>query len=196
MFRRRMTTLIAVPLLVAACSSPGSSAGPSSGGAPSSGAGASQAGAASGAPGASTPAASQGAGGGSGVASANLNVGTGSRAGDYTATLVNGGCARNFSGANSFTVSSDQVEATGGFMGPMLSIFDATAAAAGTDNFVFGAPFDNYAETYELVPGSSGRGTGTVKLTDKGATATITVDGTTADGITLKATIECHQVTG
>jgi len=148
---------------------------------------------------ASAPAASAAASapdaGGEGVASAELTVDSGSRAGDYSATLLNAGCSSDFIGPDTFAVASDQVEATGGFMGPQLTIYEASAAAGGTDNFVFGAPFDNYAETLELVPQTDGRGTGTVTLDDRGSTATITIEGTTSDGIALSATIECHSVT-
>jgi hypothetical protein len=187
MFRRMLAILVPVTLLVA-CSSASPTSQESQGATASSAASEE----ASGEPSAAESATESTGDGG--VASAEVTIGSGSRAGTYTATLLNGGCARNYIGPNSFTVSSDQVEATGGFVGPQLTISDASGAASSTDQFVFGAPFDNYAETFELVPQAPDRGTGTATLDDRGNTATVTVEGTTADGIAISATIECHSI--
>ena len=89
------------------------------------------------------------------------------------------------------------------FVGPQITIYDADAASAagGTDvEFSAAFPFDNYAYTVEVNPylsrsQGSDFGSGTATLDNRGSTATLTIEGTSANGETVSATIECHQVT-
>lgn len=198
MDRRRIASLFAIPLLLAACG--GSSPAPSTGGGESTGPGASEGGTAS-QPAASQPAASQpaasqgGGGGGGGKATVHLVITGGSVAGTYDADITEGGCSTGATGAGQFAVASVTLDPDTAFDGPQITIYDAAAAGgAGTDaEYSAAFVFDNYATTVEVNPKLS-RGSGTIKLDNRGGTATVTLEGTSADGDQVSATIECHTV--
>jgi hypothetical protein len=141
------------------------------------------------------------AGGGNGMASVDLTITGGDRAGHYQADIIEGGCASGTQGPNTFTVASVTLDPDTNFDGPQLFLYDA-AAAAGGDDAMFSAAFvfDNYNYTVEVNPYLSASqnadfGSGTATLDNRGSTATITIEGTTANGETVSATIECHAVT-
>lgn len=192
MYRRRIASFITIPLLAVACSTPGASAGPSSGGAPSVAPDASQAG-----PVSTEPGASQGGGGGGGLATVEITVGSGPRAGHYVEEASEEGCSRNFSFPGTFTVSSGTlIEATDELDGYLMMFIDAAGVGSGTDNFQLLAYFNGGTETLNLTPVAVGGtlGTGTATLDDRGDTATITIEGTTDAGIEISATMECHSI--
>ena len=193
MFRHRIAFQFAIPLLVAACSS--TSPGASTGGGASSGPGASE-GAAT-----SLPAASQGGGGsGGGNATVHLVITGGDFAGTYDVDITEGGCSTGATGAGSFAVASVVVDPKSAFDGPQITVYDAAAAASGTDSqFSAAFTFNSFAGTVEVNPyltASQGRsfGEGTATLDNRGDSATLTIEGTTADGASVSATIECHKV--
>jgi hypothetical protein len=186
MYRRRIASFIAIPLMAVACSTPGSSSVPSSGGAPSV------------EPFASIgPGASQ-AGGGAALATVEITVVNGPRAGDYTDEPAEGGCGRNFNSPGSFAVSSGPfIDLTDELEGYLVMFLDAASAGSGTDNFQLLVYFYGDDETLNVIPVAIGGtlGTGTATLDDRGDTASITVEATTEDGIEMSATIECHSIT-
>ena len=198
----RRTLALAPIVLLVACSSPASSGEQSQGGAAS--AGASSPASESTAPGESAAAsAGGGGGGGDSLASVDLTITGGDYAGHYQVEITgSGGCSSGVQGPGTFAVASVTVDPADAFMGPQLTLYDADAAsAAGGDNAQFSAafPFNNYAYTVEVNPyltasQGSNFGSGTATLDNRGSTATITIDGTTAAGEQVQATIECHTV--
>ena len=197
MYRRQIAPLFAISLLVAACSAASGSPAASSGGS-STAPGASQPAASQ--PAASQPAASQGGGGG-GLASLDLTITGGTFAGHYQVDITAGGCSSGTVGSNTFTVASSAVTPTSAFDGPQITVYDATAAAGGTDaQFSAAFTFNNFAGTVEVNPylsASTGQnfGSGTATLTINGSTATLTIEGTTSANEQVSATVECHSVT-
>ena len=84
-----------------------------------------------------------------------------------------------------------------------LIVPDAKAASAGTDALLvmvaFGPMFGEGATSYTIntqngAGGTDAKGKGTVKVDDRGNSGTVNFDGTTADGVQLKGTIECAGV--
>jgi hypothetical protein len=196
MIRRTVAVLFPAALLVA-CSSPASSGPESQGGGDTEGTGPSAAPAVS-------AAASTGGGGGGGdsLASVDLTITGGDYAGHYQVEITgSGGCSTGVTGPGAFAVASVTVDPADAFGGPQITIYDADAAASGTDSqFSAAFPFNNYAYTVEVNPYLSESqggnfGAGTATLDNRGNTATVTIDGTTAAGETVNASIECHSVT-
>lgn len=190
MIRRTFAILVPLVLLVA-CSSPTDSGQESQGG----GGGGESAAASTAGSVAESAAASVGpGGGGDGVATAELTVVGGDLAGTYQVTITAGGCSRGVTGAGTFSVASSAVAAGAEpFDGPQLTLYDAAAAAAGTDNFSAAFTFNSFANTLEVSPAQL-LGSGTATLDDRGDSATITIEGTSFEGATVNATIECHSV--
>src|SRR3990172_529150 len=151
MIRRTLAVLVPLVLLVACSSSPAGSTQESQGGgqssAPSSGGSAAESSAPS-------SAATQQPGGGNGLASVDLTITGGDYAGHYVVDLVgSGGCSTGVVGPGTFQVASVDVEPADAFVGPQITIYDADAAASGTDvEFSAAFPFDNYAHTVEVNP--------------------------------------------
>ena len=199
MIRRTLAVLVPLVLLVACSSSPAGSTQESQGGgqssAPSSGGSAAESSAPS-------SAATQQPGGGNGLASVDLTITGGDYAGHYQVDLVgSGGCSTGVVGPGTFAVASIDYEPADAFVGPQITIYDADAAASGTDvEFSAAFPFDNYAYTVEVNPylsrsQGSDFGSGTATLDNRGSTATVTIEATTQEGIEMSATIECDSVT-
>lgn len=194
MIRRTLAVLVPVVLLVA-CSSPASSGEASQGGGVSAAPGEGESAAASAA------ASTGGGGGGDGLATVDLTITGGDYAGEYHVDITSsGGCSTGVVGPGTFSVASVTVDPAEAFGGPQIVIYDAAAAASGTDSqFSAAFPFNNYAYTVEVNPylsASAGGnyGSGTATLDDRGTTATVTIEGTTAAGEEVQATIECHTV--
>lgn len=196
MSRRPMVALVSAVLL-AACGATSTSQGGAASAAPSTAPSTAPSSGPS-APSSVAASASQAAtasGGGGELASVTLHIDGGAKAGDYSATIRTGGCSRGTFGENTFAVSSVEVTSDGGFDGPQMTIFDAAAAASGTDQFGVGLVFDNYATNLLMSP-YEGFGSGTLTLVDRGSTATIHAEGTLEDGSAATLDIECHSVTG
>ncbi len=196
MLRRPMIAILPALLLVA-CSS--ASPGASQGGDQS--AAASVAGSAAASQPGSSVAPSLPDVGGDGLASVDLTITGGAKAGHYAADITQGGCSTGAAGAGVFTVASVTLDPDTAFDGPQIFVYDPAAAASGTeDQFSAAFIFDNYAVTVEVNPylsASTGSdyGSGTATLDNRGSSATLTIVGTTSAGEQVNATIECHQVT-
>jgi hypothetical protein len=183
---RRIASCVAIPLLVVACSTSGAGRQPRRWRRP----------------GQCRDHARQRPGGGNGLASVDLTITGGDYAGHYVVDLVgSGGCSTGVVGPGTFTVASVTLDPASSFVGPQITIYDADAAVSGTDvEFSAAFPFDNYAYTVEVNPylsrsQGSDFGSGTATLDNRGSTATLTIEGTSASGEAVSATIECHQVT-
>jgi hypothetical protein len=191
--RARTPAAVVFTLVIAACGPAPSASEPSaSQAAPSSPDATARPSATTASPATNAPAASQD--GGQPVATADVSISGGGMPGDYRATLTSGGCSRDPLGENTFGVASVDVEASGGFDGPQLSILDAAAASGVTTAFELSLPFDNY-ETNLVMSPADGLGTGSLTLDDRGAAATIHIEGTLEDGGQVTVDIECHSVT-
>lgn len=129
-----------------------------------------------------------------------LEVTGGPHAGRYTAQVTEGGCSYGFAekGAwgNQYSVDTQDAKK---FSSLQLIVPDSKSAAGGTGRFLmtvsFGPLFSG-GTSYEIStrkPGEA-KGSGTVKVDDRGGSGTVSFDGKTADGIGLKGTIECHTL--
>jgi hypothetical protein len=129
----------------------------------------------------------------------HLVITGGPNAGTYDATTDRGGCSAGLTGKGSFgnQFSQPKEKDPKKLNSVQLIVPDAKAAAAGTHSFTlivgFGPIFHRAAE-YK-VDTDKKSGSGTVTVHDKGATAEVVIDAKTADGVTLKGTIDCKSVT-
>jgi hypothetical protein len=131
----------------------------------------------------------------------HLQVGSGPHAGTYDATMTDGGCSHGLGGrdrwGNHYQADESDPKA---FTTLLLDVADTKAAAAGTSAFQltagFGPPFGDGGTKYKVntLPNGKQAGSGTVTVQDKGQTATVTFEATSADGVALKGTIECDGV--
>jgi hypothetical protein len=136
------------------------------------------------------------------VETVHLVLTGGKNAGSFDAASARGGCSANATGPGSFgNQLSDPKGAPDKFNSLQLVVPSAKAAAAGTKEFQvivgFGPLMKRTAE-YEvntLAATAKKAGSGTVTVTDKGATAKIVVDAVTKDGVKITATITCNSVT-
>jgi hypothetical protein len=187
----RFIPLIALALLLSACTGGGpteSPAGDANGQAPTE------------APAAEEPQDDAGDGGADGpvAASVELTITGGEFAGSYAGSVPDGGCSRGATGENTFGLQYSTVDEDVDFSSVQLVVNDAAAAAAGTDNFfatiqmgplLTGDP--NMVLTID--PGGE-QGTGTATVDDRGDSATITIQGETADGVGIQANVTCNSV--
>jgi len=126
----------------------------------------------------------------------------GPMAGTYDATETKGGCSTGANGPGSWGNAFSNAKAGAKEIGALsLIVPDAKAAAAGTRQFMMQLRIgsilspSNVAYTIETRPSEKNpQGEGTVKVADAGATAKVTIDGKTKDGIGVTATIDCKTV--
>lgn len=136
--------------------------------------------------------------GGSSTASITVTISGGSpQDGTHDAEAPDGGCSRNLSGENTFGLQYS-TSGSAGFTSHQLIVRDAAAAASGSDDFQTDVTVDGAIYSIDTGAGvlNDPSGSGTVTVDDRGDTATITIEGETAEGYGLEATIECHQVFG
>lgn len=129
-----------------------------------------------------------------------VTISGGEFAGSYSGSVSEGGCSRGATGENTFGLQYSTDEEGVDLSSVQLIVHDAAAAAGGTDDFsltvTIGPPFDGY--DYRINP-AEGEGSGTLTLEDRGGSArsgsaTIRVEGETADGIAIELTVECHSI--
>ena len=125
----------------------------------------------------------------------------GPNAGTYDAVGTRGGCSANATGPGSFgnQLSDPKGEPTK-FNSLQLIVPDAKKAASGTTEFqvIFGfGPVMHRTREYAVntLPETKKKvGSGTVKVTQTGAAATIDIAAVTADGVKITGTINCLTV--
>ncbi|HET7645775.1 MAG TPA: hypothetical protein VFM03_04755 [Candidatus Limnocylindria bacterium] len=137
---------------------------------------------------------SAGDAGGDAAASVDVTITGGEFEGSYAGSVPDGGCSRGATGSNTFGLqysTTEDVELSS----VQLIVNDADAAASGSEDFQTTFTFGDLLNgtNVDLKPGE-GEGSGTVTLDDRGDTATITIEGETADGVGIDATVECHSV--
>ncbi|MDQ6611717.1 MAG: hypothetical protein M3Y64_04730 [Gemmatimonadota bacterium] len=126
----------------------------------------------------------------------------GPNAGTYEAVGTRAGCSANATGPGSFgNQLSDPKGAPNKFNSLQLIVPDAKKAATGTSEFqvIFGfGPLMHRTKEYTVntLPETKKKvGSGTVKVTQSGASATIDIAAVTADGVKINGTINCLTVT-
>jgi hypothetical protein len=129
-------------------------------------------------------------------------VSGGPNAGTYDASTDRGGCSFGLAApgawGNQFSLPKEKDPKK--LNSVQLIVPSAKTAAAGHNGFFLSIGFgplmhrsaEYVVETRENQPKK--RGSGTVSVVDRGATATITFDATTADGVKLSGTIDCKSV--
>lgn len=184
----RSATLVLCLVLLAACSAqgPAATATPGTGG---------QATAGPGGGGQATPVPPAVDPGGSGTAVAHVEVASGDLAGSYDGTSKKYDCnlRSDISGATYLDLAKPK-----GLSG---LTFISGEPGGNVTKFSFQANFADPAAGFLQQPsleidtyGAASKGKGSAKLEDKGGTIKWTIDGTTADGIGLKGSIECGPV--
>jgi len=125
-------------------------------------------------------------------------IDNGPNAGTYDGETDRGGCSAGLTGAgswgNQFSLPKEQDPKQ--FNSLQLIVPDAKAAASGTHEFELHAgfgPIIKRSAEYEILT-KKGKGSGTVTVTDHGATAVVTFEGTTAAGVKMHGKIDCKSV--
>lgn len=185
----RSATLVLCVVLVAACSGQG----PAATGAQGTG---TQATAGPGGGAQATPIPPAAEPGGSGTAVAHVEVASGDLAGTYDATGIKYDCNMRSDVSGATYLDLAKVKGLSGLT------FVSGEPGGNVTKFYFQANFADPAAGFLQQPsleiqtqdGVAPRGKGSARLEDKGGTIKWTVDGTTADGIGLKGTIECGPV--
>jgi hypothetical protein len=123
----------------------------------------------------------------------------GPNAGTYDGTTDRGGCSAGMTGPGSFGNQYSLVKENNPKVlnSVQLIVPNAKEAAAGTHNFFLNVAFGRItARVAEYkIETEKKSGSGTVTVDDKGATAVVNFDATTAAGVKLKGTINCNSVT-
>lgn len=130
--------------------------------------------------------------GGAGTAIAHVVVASGPLAGTYDGTGVKFDC--NIAPSGSGATYGDDTATEG-----LTSlIFSSIGGGASSSTFyfqvIFGVFPDSQVEEISTLDPASARGSGTATLTDSGATIKWAINGTSADGIGVQATVECGPV--
>ncbi|HSY48748.1 MAG TPA: hypothetical protein VLC46_08055 [Thermoanaerobaculia bacterium] len=122
----------------------------------------------------------------------------GAHAGTYDGTTDRGGCSAGMTGKESWGNQFSLVRENDPkkLNSLQLIVPDAKEAAKGTHNFFLNVAFGRItARVAEYkVETEKKSGSGTVTVDDKGATAIVTFDATTAEGVRLQGTIDCKSV--
>jgi len=122
----------------------------------------------------------------------------GPNAGTYDGSTDRGGCSAGMTGAGSFGNQYSLLRENDPkkLNSVQLIVPNAKAAATGTHDFFLNVAFGRItARVAEYkVDTEHKSGSGTVTIADKGATAVINFDATTAAGVKLKGTIDCKSV--
>ena len=172
---------------VAACGSPAATGAPGTAGTQPS----SVSGQASPAPAQPTPTPPAANVGGAGTSIAHLEVASGPQAGTYDETGPKVDCNIASDGGGA---TFQDLAATEGLSG--LTFIAGEGGASVTKVYFqafFGAIGGPYLEIVTLDPASK-RGDATARLADKGNTIKWSIEGTTGEGVAIKATIECGPV--
>ncbi len=123
----------------------------------------------------------------------------GPNAGTYDGSTDRGGCSAGLTGHGSWGNQYSLVKENNPKVlnSVQLIVPDAKAAAKGTHDFFLNVAFGRItARVAEYkVETEKKSGSGTVTVNDKGSTAVVTFDATTAGGVHLQGTIDCKSVT-
>jgi len=122
----------------------------------------------------------------------------GPNAGTYDGSTDRGGCSAGLTGHGSWGNQYSLVKENNPKVlnSVQLIVPDAKSAAKGTHDFFLNVAFGRItARVAEYkVETEKKSGSGTVTVNDKGSTAIVTFDATTAAGVRLQGTIDCKSV--
>lgn len=126
----------------------------------------------------------------------------GPNAGTYHVISKDPTCSEGLTGENSFgNQYSEKGKADNELSSLQLIIDDKNAAKKGTDSFYIKVAFGKILQgkSYEINGGSSSMnmaktGSGKATLMESGSTKTVVIEGKTADGVGISATIKCNSV--
>jgi hypothetical protein len=133
--------------------------------------------------------------GGAGTAIAHAEVASGPLAGTYDETSPKFDCNTSGDGSGATYLNLAKTEGLSGLT--FVSGEGGGSPAAFYFQAIFADPaagFNPPVLEIQTLTGIDPRGSGTARLEDKGGTIKWSMDGTTADGIGIKATIECGPV--
>lgn len=128
-----------------------------------------------------------------------LDVTGGPNAGHYTAQVTGGGCSgSNAPGSywgNQYSIDTNNPRE----FSSLQLVVDSAHAPSGSKHFMmtisFGPQVGEGAQYEVNTRGHEHNGDGTIRVTDRGTSATVNFDARTKEGVGLKGTIECHRVT-
>ena len=135
---------------------------------------------------------------GDSVADVTLTLTGGPDEGEYEASTPDGGCSYGLTGEGGFGLQFS-LDVEEGFSSLQLVVPNTEDAADGTSEFMTTATIgpllsgNNY-EINALPDAGEPSGSGTVTIDDREDTATIQIEGETADGVGIDAQVECHSV--
>ncbi len=126
----------------------------------------------------------------------------GANAGTYHVISKDPTCSEGLTGDNSFgNQYSESGKADNELSSLQLIIDDKNAAKKGTSKFSIQVAFGKIlgGKSYQINTrddnsGKSNEGSGTATLTESGGTKTVVIQGKTADGVGISATIKCNSI--
>jgi len=126
----------------------------------------------------------------------------GANAGTYHVMTKDPTCSEGLTGDNSFgNQYSEKNKADNELSSVQLIIDDKNAAKNGTDKFSISVGFGKLigGKTYNISTrdnntGFKPEGSGKATLTENGGTKTVAIEGKTADGVGISATIICNKI--
>ena len=151
---------------------------------------------------ATDPATNEASGGGAAGTEITVTLTGGANSGTYNATSADATCSEGLTGANSFgNQYSVKGKADNELSSLQLIIDNKDAAKKGTDQFYIKVAFGKIllGKKYEINGGTTyltmpKTGSGKATLMESGSTKTVVVEGKTADGVGISATIKCNSV--
>lgn len=128
-----------------------------------------------------------------------VTVTGGPHAGTYTVTSKETTCSMGLTGDKSFgNQYSENNKGDKELSSLQLIVNNADEAKAGTSKFMvtvgFGKLLGGDSYTIDGTKEDHKKGSGTAKLTESGKDKTVDIDGTTADGVHITATLTCKSV--
>ena len=128
----------------------------------------------------------------------SVTITRGANAGIYHVISKDPTCSEGLTGENSFGNQYSEInKAENELSSVQLIIDDKNAAKNGTDKFSFMVSFGDLlkGKSYQInTRGNSKKGSGKATLTESGSTKTVTIEGKTADGVVISATLKCNRV--
>ena len=128
----------------------------------------------------------------------SVTITGGPNAGIYHVITKDETCSEGLTGDNSFgNQYSANGKADNELSSLQLIIDDKNTAKQGTDKFSFMVSFGDLlkGKFYQInTRDNSNEGSGKATLTESGSTKTVTIEGKTADGVVISATLKCNSV--
>lgn len=128
----------------------------------------------------------------------SVTITRGRNAGIYHVISKDPTCSEGLTGENSFGNQYSEInKADNELSSVQLIIDDKNAAKNGTDKFSFMVSFGDLlkGKSYQInTRDSSKEGSGKATLSESGGTKTVVIEGKTADGLSISATIKCNGV--